>query len=284
MSTQLPRSHYYGSQLLSIDFPEAKLIEAEYSPFESIPEHSHESAYMCLVIKGSYTERVHGSNRCCEARTAIFHPAGERHSDKFGRRMGRVFMIEPSAAWLQRCREHAIALDERVECRAGTVSLLMSRIYCESTRAEQHSPLIVEALLLEIAVALAKMPGRWSAKPPAWLLRIRERLREEYASAIRLEVLAAAERVHPTVLAHAFRRYFGTTAGEYLRRLRVEAACRQLLDCGQPLASIALDCGFASQSHFCTTFRRSMGFTPIEYRRRSAGVVAQQSGKTQTIR
>jgi AraC family transcriptional regulator len=268
MSAKLPPSHYYGSHLMSIDFPAAKLVEAEYAPSEFIPEHRHESAYLCLVLKGGYTERVRGSSRSCESGMAIFHPAGESHSDRFSRRRGQLFMIEPSPRWLRCCRDYSIALEERVECRAGALTALMSRIYCESASAEQHSPLIVEALLLEIAATLAMTPAQGAASPPAWLLRICERLRSEYASAISFEGLAISERVHPTVLAHSFRRYFGTTAGEYLRRLRVEAACGRLLDREQPLANIALDCGFASQSHFCTTFRRRMGCTPLVYRQR----------------
>jgi AraC family transcriptional regulator len=36
-----------------------------------------------------------------------------------------------------------------------------------------------------------------------------------------------------------------------------------------PLAEIALAAGFADQSHFTKTFRRSRGLTPGEYRRSS---------------
>jgi len=47
----------------------------------------------------------------------------------------------------------------------------------------------------------------------------------------------------------------------------VERARRMLEDPSFALATIALEAGFADQSHFTRTFRRATGFTPREYRR-----------------
>ena len=34
------------------------------------------------------------------------------------------------------------------------------------------------------------------------------------------------------------------------------------------MSQVALDCGFADQSHFSRLFRRKVGLTPAQYRRR----------------
>jgi AraC family transcriptional regulator len=49
--------------------------------------------------------------------------------------------------------------------------------------------------------------------------------------------------------------------------LRIEDACRRLATSDAPLVAIALDAGFADQSHFAKTFKRQTGMTPAEYRR-----------------
>jgi AraC-like DNA-binding protein len=47
----------------------------------------------------------------------------------------------------------------------------------------------------------------------------------------------------------------------------VEEAARRLADTDQPLAEIALACGFCDQSHLTRTFRRRTGLTPGAWRR-----------------
>jgi AraC family transcriptional regulator len=72
-------------------------------------------------------------------------------------------------------------------------------------------------------------------------------------------------------LARTFRRTFGCTVGEYLRRLRIERAAEQLVSGDLPLAEIALAAGFADQSHFSNVFRRRTGVSPSAFRREARG-------------
>jgi AraC family transcriptional regulator len=48
---------------------------------------------------------------------------------------------------------------------------------------------------------------------------------------------------------------------------RVERAKSMLRDAHVPIAQIALACGFASQSHLNSVFKRLTGMTPASYRR-----------------
>jgi transcriptional regulator GlxA family with amidase domain len=70
--------------------------------------------------------------------------------------------------------------------------------------------------------------------------------------------------------ARAFERSFGREYGlppqQYLKRLRVQTACRMLVDSRESIAGIALRCGFADQSHLTREFRRVTGLTPGAYR------------------
>jgi AraC-like DNA-binding protein len=62
--------------------------------------------------------------------------------------------------------------------------------------------------------------------------------------------IAAEAGVHPGYLAREFRKHYGSTVGAYLRRMRIEYACRELMDSSVAVANIATAAGFADQSHF----------------------------------
>jgi AraC family transcriptional regulator len=102
---------------------------------------------------------------------------------------------------------------------------------------------------------------------PRWLQAVRDRLADGCLDPPSLAELAAGASVHPNHLAAAFRRHFGDTVGGFVRRRRVELACRMLTATRTPLAEVALRTGFADQSHFTRTFRRLVGVTPAAYRR-----------------
>ena len=59
---------------------------------------------------------------------------------------------------------------------------------------------------------------------------------------------------------------FHLTPQRFLRKLRLRLASRALMYTDASLAEIALQYGFADQSHFSREFRRQFGRTPREYR------------------
>ncbi len=84
-----------------------------------------------------------------------------------------------------------------------------------------------------------------------------------------IEMLAAKANMSPAL----FRKRFTATAGmsvhSYVMKERIERACELIDECNLPLATIAVQCGFSSQSHMTRIFRRELGATPAELRRRS---------------
>lgn len=64
-----------------------------------------------------------------------------------------------------------------------------------------------------------------------------------------------------------FRGVFGEAPAAYVRRLRLERAAWRLLLHGDPIVSIALDCGFADHETFSRAFHRRYGVSPQRYRR-----------------
>jgi AraC family transcriptional regulator len=130
----------------------------------------------------------------------------------------------------------------------------------------------LEALCLELVGAFAGRPVT-ERRPPGWLVRARELLHDRSQDELTMAAIAAEAGVHPVYLARVFRRFFGETPAEYVRRCRVERAAQLVRGSARPLAEIAVGCGFVDQSHFTRAFGRTFGTSPGAYRRRYRGHV-----------
>ena len=73
----------------------------------------------------------------------------------------------------------------------------------------------------------------------------------------------------PFHFARAFRAITGTTPHRYVVSARLRRAAALLLETRQRISDIAFDVGFGDLSNFVHTFRREMGVTPREFRRRA---------------
>jgi AraC family transcriptional regulator len=76
--------------------------------------------------------------------------------------------------------------------------------------------------------------------------------------------LVALSKCH---FSRAFKLTLGTSPSAYLGVRRIERAKLMMASTGQPLADIALACGFADQSHLSRYFRRIVGVSPSLWRR-----------------
>jgi AraC-like DNA-binding protein len=92
-----------------------------------------------------------------------------------------------------------------------------------------------------------------------------------YAHPIAINDLARRAHLSASQLQREFRRLFRMNPGEYILRVRLLMARRQLEETSLPVGQIALDCGFYDQSHFTRAFRSSTGLSPLAYRGRFGG-------------
>ncbi len=89
-----------------------------------------------------------------------------------------------------------------------------------------------------------------------------------YAQPIAIAELAKCAHLSASQLQREFARLFRMTPGDYVLRVRLLMARRQLASTNETVGRIALGCGFYDQSHFTRAFRGSTGLSPLEYRRR----------------
>jgi AraC family transcriptional regulator len=242
------------------------LTETRYNADAALPTHSHEYACLVLVLQGTFRERFGPRSRDGAPGMLIVRPAGEPHSDRFTGRGGRCLNVELSPHWLERVRGYTRAFDDSAAFRDASLLLAGRRLRDELSQDDEVSPLAVESIVLSMVVDAVRGTRRAPGAPPRWLLMTRDLLHADVAARWTLDALAAQAGVHPAHLASSFRRHFGRGVATYLRQLRVESACRALVESDMPLAEIAIASGFSDQSHFGRTFKQLMRVTPAQYR------------------
>jgi AraC family transcriptional regulator len=253
-------------QELSVDG--FSLREGRHPAGSSLPWHRHAGATICFVYRGGFTERYAGLTLDCKPGTLKITPAEEPHSNRFGREETRGLLIEADPAGVERLGPHARVLQERASFQDAHLSLLGCRLLAELRAGDAAAPLAIEGLLLEV-MAAATRAGQsrlHGTIPPRWVTQARDLLQDP-GGVGSLGELADAVGVHPVTLARGFRRAYGCSVGAYLRRLRVARAAQRLAETDDALAEIALEAGFADQSHFSNLFRRETGVSPSAFRR-----------------
>lgn len=91
-------------------------------------------------------------------------------------------------------------------------------------------------------------------------------IKENYTEDISREGLAAAVDMSPNYMSSMFKNYTGIKINEYINRLRIDEAVKQLEENTLKIIDIALLVGFESLSTFNRAFKNIMKKTPTEYR------------------
>ena len=99
--------------------------------------------------------------------------------------------------------------------------------------------------------------------------RVVEFIEARLEEPLTLNDLARAAGVSRSRLACGFRRSTGHTPHAYLVWQRIGRAQAALISGDETILAIAVRCGFESASHFAATFRRIVGITPSDFRKRS---------------
>ena len=258
-----------GSVLRRVQVNGITLTEGVHPVGSTLPWHDHDGPTLCFVLEGAFAELMRGKVIDCRPSTFKITPARERHWNRFhlGDVHGLLVEIDPA-------RRAGIEPFEQVLARAhqthGSLEAhLARRLFAEFRAEDAAAPLAIEGVLLELLAAVARSRDTAAGAVPPWVARARALLHDDPVAPHTLASIAAEVGVHPATLARAFRRGYGVTLGQMLRRLRISRAADQLAATDRSLAEIATAAGFYDQSHFTNAFRRHYGTSPARYRRQA---------------
>lgn len=246
-----------------------------YPPNLRIPSHFHDWSCVSVLLEGRFEQRFHGRTCDCPPGVVLAKPPGERHEDRWFSAWSRHFIIEVDPGRHADLGPIRPIAEQILHVDGIGAELIAMAAWRELREADSMTPLAIEGLALQLLARTGRRDMERTDREtlPTWLRTARDYLHDNFARSFRLVDVAKVAGVHPDHLSRSFSARFRTTIGEYVRRLRVEAAATRLLASDESIAAIAYGTGFSDQSHLTRTFKRLMGVTPGRYRRQGRGTL-----------
>jgi len=267
MPTILPAWKHYGTILRTWASAAFTINEAQYISGATYSLHGNEQASLLVTLGGNCVKKMRRKDFLCERSSVLFIPARALQCDVF-HATTTFLAVEFASSFLSEIRRRCVTVETEVMLSGPDSITLGARLVEEFRHADGFSALVFEGLILNIlAGACREHAATLGPKPPFWLIRARDILHESHSQSQDMAMISREVGVHPVHLCREFRRFFRSTPGEYLRRIRVEAAGRLLRGSDMPLSEVAAVSGFADQAHLSRTFRRITNFSPLQYRR-----------------
>lgn len=238
--------------------------EVWFAPNTVIPRHTHERPVLGVMLSGSFDDRF--SSRTLEpvAGELFTEPAEEGHSNHVGSQGARVLVIQPDPSDEELMSGSRSLLDEIRSMRHGGVSLSALQLSREIRHADDVSGLAIESLALDMIVTAVRFGD--TTGEPGWLQRVDEIVRDTFLTRWQIAHIAQEVGVHRAQLARAYKRHRGFSIGTHIRQLRLAWAAERLVESDETLSSIAIQAGFADQSHLTRQFKRRYAVPPGAYR------------------
>lgn len=251
-----------------------------YSSGLQQPAHAHEELHLSLVLRGAVAESIGRRTEFLGPMSVVSKDPGVVHANAWAAEGAVLARLSVMGRGLR-----DIADDHRVD-RAWTWAhdiavaapflRLVSRARTADSTVSAHDPDVAD-----LVAALAwgcDRPGR--GEPPAWLRDAMALMREGWRPELSVADVARHAGVHAVYLARCMRRWYGTSVGGELRRMRLRHAVRGLANASRSVSYVAHETGFADEPHLCRSLRDASTFTPRRLRQvvRSAAALARPSG------
>ncbi len=217
-----------------------------------------------FVYRGARANSVSGN-------LIVIHP-DEVHDGRAGAEPGfRYWMIYLQPALVRDALEgkarslpfvpHVLSRDERLYEALLPAFFDMTRPLDELER-DHIVAAIADALL---AMDPSARVGATSDMSSAHVDLARDYLEECFRETVTSTALERVTGIDRYSLARAFRRHFGTSPYRYLTMRRLDHV-RAALRTNNSLADVAIDAGFADQSHMTRQFKQAFGISPGRWR------------------
>lgn len=229
----------------------------------SVEPHGHEEAHFMYVTRDSYVTGVKESSVPSPA-MLIYNPPETFHADHFASGPHNFFSVTMTGKPKQASENPGLPRMP-LEVASPAAKRIVAKLIKESVLWREDSLLVAEGLCLELLGEIAR-PAREETTRPQWLDRAVGELCADLSASPSIKKVSLAAGVTPIHFARTFRRFFGCTPGEFLRITRVKKAAHLLSRTSMTLAEVALESGFADQSHLTRRFCAVFGVPPGKFR------------------
>jgi AraC-like DNA-binding protein len=251
-----------------------RLLQAYYVQ-HAYPRHSHDYYVICLIERGRQSFTHLGTKHLTPPGGVILINPGEVHTgeaaDEYGFEMRCLYptLAHMETAVVELTGRHqgvpffkGARIDER--WAMNSIWSLHKSITDGATTLESESRFTWTLAQLIKRYADISSPDVRPGKEKKAVQQARRYLEEFYVKGVSLHELARHVALSPYYLLRVFRAEVGMPPYAYLESVRIRQAQR-LIEAGKPLAEIAVEVGFSSQSHMTRRFKKIIGATPGQY-------------------
>ena len=264
------RTHFWKSaELGGVELLHARYIDQRFAP------HVHAGYVFTVIEHGAQRFRHRGSEHLAPVGSMVLinpdevHTGSKAHEEGWRYRgfypeieqvTGVLTELELGSAGLP-----SFAASVLQDGLLAQAFIQLHRLLDSAASALQQQTAWRETLLLlfQRHAAIADAPS--AGFEPQAIKRAKELLAAQLAEPPSLEQLAAAVNLSPFHFARVFRRATGLPPHAWLKQRRLEQA-RTLLKTGCAPIGVAMQLGFADQSHLTRQFKQAYGVGPGEYR------------------
>jgi AraC family transcriptional regulator len=191
---------------------------------------------------------------------------------------GLVVAIDPHLFSERALGCNAMAVDIRPEhgVRDMLIAHAISALHAHALAGETDSSIVAESVGIALAAHLAtkyadaSVPHSMRALSPRRFQLVRDYIEANIDQPISVAELANLLHMDAYAFMRSFKQATLIPPYQFVMHARVQLARRLLMETADPLVEIANRCGFCSQSHFGSAFRKSLGMSPKTFRRRTA--------------
>lgn len=150
--------------------------------------------------------------------------------------------------------EHGVSTGQAMECLGGRVEQAFSSV--EEMRALLRDMVRFSADMLEQARSGETLADK-----------VRQYVREHVREDLPRDKLAAAVYVNPSYLSRVFRAQTGVSLVDHVTSEKMRRIQHLLRTTDRSVSDIALEFGYTNMPYFSQVFKKSVGCSPVEYRR-----------------
>lgn len=238
-----------------------EILRIHYPADQKYPPHYDRQGRISIVLRGRVQETVSKKEEIGTSLSVVMKPESVLHSNEFGRQGALLLTLMMSPEF-----QSQMEMDYFLKQWQWWHSAQTTRIVIDFLRDIQLDK-DLESGVIEFLAALAIPKQRPSNYRPLWLTQLCDKIETECSTPLLVADLAYEFGVHPVYLARVFRKFYGCNIKTYIHQCRLRKLNLHLADSDLSIAQIALEGGYADQSHFTRKFKSQTGLTPAAFRR-----------------
>ncbi|MPS74064.1 MAG: AraC family transcriptional regulator [Chryseobacterium sp.] len=259
----LRNGEFFGQTNEKISFDGLTITDTEYTHL-FVDWHYHENPYFTFLLQGNMKEGNKKEIYDCSAGTLLYHHWEDAHYNTKPDIFTRGFHLEITEEWFGKFQISKDSVEGSFNIKNPSLKLLIYQVFKESKLNDNSFEVSINQILLNLFSQLSNQKSS-SEKKPIWVNQIDEILHESFTDKLNLTELSQILNIHPMHLSRDFQKYFQCNLGNYIRKLKIEKSLI-LLNQNDSLSEVALECGFADQSHFNRCFKENIGITPLKFK------------------